>query len=132
MIQCQQEVTALQPANAEELANIAEETVAEVLHSALRYPSATGGWQPGDIDFREYLDKYRDHELVVIIASVGEVDREEYVCGICGFAMSELGKCPRCNIQTEEIAKRLRDRRKQKSLWRDTDEVFGDAWEVGG
>jgi hypothetical protein len=33
----------LHPANAEEVANIAEETGAEVLRGRLRYPSETGG-----------------------------------------------------------------------------------------
>jgi len=36
------------PANAEELANIAEETDAEMLRGTLRYPSYRGGWQLGD------------------------------------------------------------------------------------
>ena len=40
----------LHPANAEELANIAEEVGAEVLRGALRYPSDSGGWQLGDVD----------------------------------------------------------------------------------
>ncbi len=40
----------LHPANAAELANIAQEVGAEVLRGALRYPSETGGWQLGDVD----------------------------------------------------------------------------------
>ena len=39
----------LHPANAEELANIAQETGAEVLCGDLRYPSYSGGWQLGDL-----------------------------------------------------------------------------------
>ena len=42
-----QEVTPmdfLHPTNAEEIANIAGETGAEVLRGPLRYPSETGGW----------------------------------------------------------------------------------------
>ena len=38
---------------------------------ALRYPSYSGGWQLGDLDLSEHLDRYRDHEIVVIIASMG-------------------------------------------------------------
>jgi hypothetical protein len=38
----------LHPANAEEVANIAEETGAEALRGPLRYPSETGGWQLDD------------------------------------------------------------------------------------
>ncbi len=40
----------LHPANAEELATIAQETVAKVLRGALRYPSESGGCQLGDVD----------------------------------------------------------------------------------
>jgi len=82
----------LHSANAEELANIAEETGAEVLRGPLCYPSYSGGWQPGDIDFSEHLAKYRDHEMVVIIVTLGEagkVQQEQYICGICEFALTE-------------------------------------------
>ena len=34
----------LHPPNAEEVANIAEETGTKVLRGPLRYPSETGGW----------------------------------------------------------------------------------------
>ena len=54
----QQAVTDLHPANAEELANIAGETGAEVLRGALRYPSESGGWHLGDVDLSEHLGKY--------------------------------------------------------------------------
>ena len=37
----------LHPANAEELATIAQETGAEVLRGGLHYPSESGGWQLG-------------------------------------------------------------------------------------
>jgi len=50
-----QDPESLHPANAEELANIAERTGAEVLRGPLRYPSYSGGWQLGDIDFSEHL-----------------------------------------------------------------------------
>jgi hypothetical protein len=58
----------LHPANAESIAEIAEETGAEVLRGALRYPSDSGGWQLGDVDFSEHLGKYRDHEVVIVVA----------------------------------------------------------------
>ncbi len=118
----------LHPANAEEPANIAKETGAEVLRGALRYPSYSGGWQLGDIDFSEYMDKYCDHEIVVIIASVGtaaEVEPEEYVCGICGFAMTELGECPQCRLQRARTAKGLKRRR----FLRKIDEFVEKKWD---
>ena len=91
----------IHPANASELANIAKETGAEVLRGPLRYPTYSGGWQLGDLDLSEYLARYRDHEIVVIIASVGkagQVEKEKYICGICGFALDELRECPRCKL----------------------------------
>jgi hypothetical protein len=42
------------------IAEFAEETGAEVLRGALRYPSESGGWQLGDIDLSEHLAGYRD------------------------------------------------------------------------
>jgi hypothetical protein len=72
-----------------------------VLRGDLHYPSYSGGWQLGDIDFSERLAKYRDHEIVIVIASVGpasKVYREKYACGLCGFALTDLGECPRCKM----------------------------------
>ena len=57
---------AFHPGNAEELANVAQETGAEVLRDPLRYPGESGGWQLGDLDLGEHLAKHRDHEVVVI------------------------------------------------------------------
>jgi hypothetical protein len=82
----------LHPANAVELANIGEEVGAEVLRGVSRYPSNSGGWQLGDLDLSEHLAKYRDRDVIVIIASTGKVDavdKTEYTCGICGFACAE-------------------------------------------
>ena len=85
---------AVDPANAHELARIASEVGADVLEGALRYPSDCGGWQLGDIDLNEYLDRYRDQRLVLIIAPVGEAEAATYTCGVCGFVMNEVGECP--------------------------------------
>ena len=102
----------LHPANAEAIAEFAEETGAEVLRGTLLYPSESGGWQLGDIDLSEHLAKYRDCEVVIVVASVGkagEVDKSKYVCGTCGFALTELGECPRCKMQIERTARGLRE-----------------------
>ena len=45
------------PANAHELAAIAGEIGADVVPGVLHYPSDTGGWQLGDLDLCEYLDR---------------------------------------------------------------------------
>ena len=125
-IGCEECVTACKNAN---------ETGAEVLRSPLHYPSEGGGWQLGNIDFGEHLAKYRDHEVVVIIASIGkagEVEKEKYICGICGFALNELGECPRCKLQVEETAKELRSRRQKQSMWRQIEEILEEKQDDPG
>jgi hypothetical protein len=62
----------IHPANVEEVANVAREVGAEVLRGSLTYPSETGGLQLGDLDLSEYLHKYRDCEITLIIAATGE------------------------------------------------------------
>jgi tRNA(Ile2) C34 agmatinyltransferase TiaS len=42
---------------------------------------------------------------VLIIAPVGEAEPATYTCGVCGFVMNEVGKCPRCRLATEEAEK---------------------------
>jgi hypothetical protein len=125
----------LHPANAEELASIAQETGAEVLHGSLRYPSESGGWQLGNTDLSEHLTKYRDHELVVIIASVGKAaktDKDKHVCGICDFARVQAGECPRCKMQIEETAKGLKARQERERLFREIGEIVEGPWEEPG
>jgi hypothetical protein len=72
---------------------------------------------------------------VVIVASVGkagEVEKEKYVCGICGFAMDELRECPRCKLQNEEIDKGLRARQERNALFREIGDVVDEAWGENG
>jgi hypothetical protein len=62
----------------------------------------------------------------------GEVEPEQYVCGICGFALTELGECPRCKMQTEAMARGLR-RRQQRDRWtQEIDQVVDEQWDVVG
>jgi len=50
--------------------------VDDVLWSIVRCPSEAVGWKVGDIDLEEYLDHYRDQQLVIIIAPVGAAEPE--------------------------------------------------------
>ena len=102
-----------------------------MLRGPLRHPSDSSGWQLGDIDFSEHLAKYRDHEVVIIIASLGEageVQKEQYICGICGFALTELRECPRCKMQIEKTARGLRRRQQREALFREIDEIVQKKW----
>lgn len=86
------------PANANELAAIAQEIGAEVLQSALRYPAETGGWQLGDLDLGEHLARYRDQRLVLVIVPLGAPEPQTDICSICGFVMNEVSECLPCKL----------------------------------
>lgn len=95
-----------------------------MLRGALRYPSYSGGWQLGVIGFSEYLAKHYDYEVVIIIAPVGkagEEQREQIVCGICGFALDEVGYCPRCKLVIREMAEELEEGSGTHSLQDDSE-----------
>ena len=119
VVQQQRAVTDLHPANA-------EETGGEVFRGALRYPSDSGGWQLGDVDLSEHLDKYRDREIVLIIASVGEAGKEQVICGVCGFVLDGVGECPRCKLMVEETARGIEERQEMReALFTDVEEILG-------
>jgi hypothetical protein len=111
----------LDPANARELSNTAREIGADVLQGDLRYPSETGGWQLGDLDLSEYLDRYRDQQVVVIIAPLGRAPDPTCTCGICGFVMNEAMECPRCKLIIEET---VRGRERETQAPMDAIEAF--------
>ena len=52
----------------------------DVFDGALRYLSETGGWLVGDLDFCEYLDRYRNQQVMVIIAPIGPAPGLAYPC----------------------------------------------------
>ena len=123
-------MTLLHPANAEELANIAKETGAQVIRGPLRYPSETGSWQLGDVDLGEHLWQYRDHEVTLILAVTGEAEPERFVCGICGFVMDELGDCPRCKLLNKAIAAAIKAwRAGQDEMLQEVEEILRDEGE---
>ena len=99
---------------------------------ALEEHSESGGWQLGDLDLSEYPTKYRNRDVIVIIASTGkadEIDGTKYACGIWGFALNELRECPRCRMQVEKTAKGLRVRQQRKRLFREIDQFVEQQWE---
>jgi hypothetical protein len=100
------------PEDADRLAQIAREVGADVLEGGLSSPSETGSWQLCDVDLGEYLDRYRDKQVVLIIAPVGDAPAPTYTCGICGFVMNEPGACPRCcKVMAEDWEVEVRNRR---------------------
>lgn len=94
--------------NASELANIARELGADIIDGNLVYPSDTGGWQLGTIDLTEYLARFKDKRLMLIVTPVE--DSTAHICGICGFVMNEAMECPRCKIMAEDTAIKRQER----------------------
>lgn len=115
----------IHPANADELAQIATETGAEVLRGPLTYPSETGGLQLGRLDLSEHLHKYRDCEVTIIIAATGEAVQKPIVCGICGFVLDKVSDCPRCKLMNEEAARQIEARQKERvALLEEVDNIL--------
>ena len=115
----------IHPANVDELARIGAETGAEVLRGPLTYPSETGGLQLGELDLSEYLHKYRDCEVTIIIAATGEAEEKPIVCGICGFVLDKISDCPRCKLMNEEAARQTEARQEERTaLLEEVDDIL--------
>ena len=107
--------------NAYELETIAREIGAIPLKGYLRYPLETGGWTfssaeaLGDVDIHQYLAKFRDRKLVLIVAPITEIEPVTVTCGICGVALTGAGECAspavtaRCKLKIAERARELVD-----------------------
>jgi hypothetical protein len=79
----------------------------------------------GDVGLSEFLGKYRDRKVVLIIASVGKAQREKVACGICGFALDEASECPRRKMMTEETARDIKERQEMReALFREVQEIL--------
>jgi hypothetical protein len=76
------------------------------------------------VDLGEYLDRYRDQRLMVILVPLGEAEKKPFTCGICGFVMDELHECPRCKLAVEETAREVERAREQ--LFGDIEEFLQD------
>ena len=67
-------VLSFDPHNVEGLTATARDIGDKVHRGLPRYSSETGGWQLGDLDLDEYLARYRDQKLVLIIAAAEQLD----------------------------------------------------------
>ena len=82
----------------------------------------------GKLDLSEHLERYRDQEVTVIIASLGKTEAEQVICGICGFALNEVSECPRCRLAAKEGAQEFQERHEAlEALFREIEEFLEQA-----
>ena len=104
---------------------------ADLLRGALRYDEESGNWYLDDVNMTPHLARYRDREVMIVIAPLGKVEpREEprRVCDICGCPLDELGDCPRCQLHFVQTARRLRERVQRDALFSEIDQVVSERW----
>jgi hypothetical protein len=104
---------------------------ADLLRGALRYDEESGNWYLGDVNMTPYLARYRDHEVMVVIAPIGKVEAREtprLVCDICGCALDDMGDCPRCQLHFVQTAHRLRERVQRETLFAEIDQIVEERW----
>ena len=107
----------LQPDSANELAQIAKEAGALVLHGQLKYPGPeTGDWEIGSENIPDLLYELRGRQMLLILAPVDDSE-SVHLCGICGFVLSKPGEpCARCALVNEDVAATLDNRRVAESV----------------
>ena len=119
----------IDPENAIELATIARKFGAEVMEGNLRSPFETSGWQLGDVDLGEHLDRYRDQRLMLVFVPLGEAETKPIICGVRGFVMDAEGECLQCELMLEDTARELEDRLREREQLFDDIEDFLDRGE---
>jgi phage FluMu protein Com len=101
-------------AKTSQLTGIARELGAEILEGKLRFPSRTGGWQLGDVDLGNYLARYRDQGVVIVLVPLATEETQPVTCDVCGYVMDATDdECPRCKLieeYTTDVERRIRER----------------------
>ncbi|MBN1812049.1 MAG: hypothetical protein JXA14_09465 [Anaerolineae bacterium] len=83
-------------ANVRELASAAYELDAGVIEGHLHRSAEDGRWMLDDIKLNEWLAKYTDQEVVLIVASLeDERPIPQKICRTCGTEYTGI-ECPRC------------------------------------
>jgi hypothetical protein len=114
-----------------DLSTSATRSGADLLRGALRYDEESGNWYLGDVNMTPYLARYRDHEVMVVIAPLGKVEPREtprLVCDICGCALDDMGDCPRCQLHFVQTARQLRERVQREVLFAEIDQIVEERW----
>ena len=90
-------------AGVQELAIRAHEMGASVLRGSLERLDEERGWAVGNIHLRDWLARYRDRDLILIAAVIGEEQEPATrTCGTCGREYSG-SECPYCREARERL-----------------------------
>jgi hypothetical protein len=104
---------------------------ADLLRGPLRYDEESGNWYLGDVNMAPYLARYRDREVMVVIAPLGKVGAREaprLECDICGCALDDVGDCPRCQLHFVQAARRRLQRVQREVLFSEIDRIVEQRW----
>jgi hypothetical protein len=107
---------------------------ADLLRGALRYDEESGNWYLGDANMTPYLARYRDREVMIVIAPLGKVGAREVPrleCEICGCALDDMGDCPRCQLHFVQAARRRLQRVQREMLFAEIDQIVEQRWQGG-
>jgi hypothetical protein len=108
------------------------ESGADLLRGALRYDEKSGNWYLGDVNMTPHLARYRDHEVMIVIAPLGKADVHEeprLVCDICGCTLDNMGDCPRCQLHFVQAARHRRERVQRDILFSEIDQIVEERWQ---
>ena len=107
---------------------------ADLLRGALRYDEESGNWYLGDANMTPHLARYRDREVMIVIAPLGKVGAREVPrleCDICGCALDDVGDCPRCQLHFVQSARQRLKRVQRELLFSEIDEIVEQRWQSG-
>ena len=108
------------------------ESGADLIRGVLHYDEKSGNWYLNQVNMTPYLARYRDREVMIVIAPLGrEQAREEphLICDICGCALDDMGDCPRCQLHFVQTAHQLRERVQRELLFAEIEQVVEQQWQ---
>jgi hypothetical protein len=104
---------------------------ADLLRGTLRYDQESGNWYLGEVNMTPHLARYRDHEVMVVIAPLDRAEpRQEprLVCEICGCPLDDMGDCPHCQLHFVQAAHWHREQVRRERLFAEIDRVVEERW----
>jgi hypothetical protein len=96
-----------------------------------RYDEKSGAWYLGDVHLTPYLARYRDQEVMVVIAPLEPIETGQeprLACERCGCVLDDMGDCPHCQLHFVQAAHRQRERVQRETLFAEIDQIVQERW----